>query len=41
MSLAGKKAIRYILALFLIASLNFAIPRLLPGDPLTNLLGRT
>lgn len=39
MSLAGKKAIRYILALFLIASLNFAIPRLLPGDPLTNLLG--
>lgn len=39
MSLAGKKAIRYLLALFLIASMNFAIPRLLPGDPLTNLLG--
>jgi len=31
--------IRYILALFLIASLNFAIPRCMPGDPLTNLLG--
>jgi peptide/nickel transport system permease protein len=39
MSLGGKKAARYLLALFLIFSLNFAIPRAMPGDPLTNLLG--
>lgn len=39
MSFVGKKAVRYFLALFLIVSLNFAIPRCMPGDPLTNLLG--
>jgi len=39
MSLARKKAIRYAIAIFLIFSLNFAIPRSMPGDPLTNLLG--
>ena len=39
MSSAEKKAVRYLLALFLIFSLNFIIPRAMPGDPLTNLLG--
>jgi len=34
-----KKAVRYLLAVILIFSLNFAIPRAMPGDPLTNLLG--
>lgn len=33
------KLVRYALALFLILSLNFAIPRMMPGDTLTNLLG--
>jgi len=37
--LSGKKATRYAIALFLIISLNFFIPRSMPGDPLTNLLG--
>jgi peptide/nickel transport system permease protein len=36
---SAKKAARYILAIFLIFSLNFAIPRAMPGDPITNLLG--
>jgi len=36
---SGKKATRYVIALFLIISLNFFIPRSMPGDPLTNLLG--
>jgi peptide/nickel transport system permease protein len=39
MPVVGKKAARYVLAIFLIFSLNFAIPRAMPGDPLTNLLG--
>jgi peptide/nickel transport system permease protein len=39
MLLSEKKAIRYALAIFLIVSLNFIIPRCMPGDPLTNLLG--
>lgn len=39
MSLGEKKAARYLLALFLIFSLNFTIPRAMPGDTLTNLLG--
>ena len=39
MSLSSKKAGRYALALFIIISLNFIIPRAMPGDPLTNLLG--
>lgn len=33
------KAVRYILVLFVILSLNFLLPRLLPGDPVMNLLG--
>ncbi len=39
MSLMAKKMSRYIIAVFIIFSLNFAIPRAMPGDPLTNLLG--
>ncbi|VVB71950.1 Binding-protein-dependent transport system inner membrane component [uncultured archaeon] len=39
MSPAKKRLLRCILALFLIVSLNFIIPRSMPGDPLTNLLG--
>ena len=34
-----KKALRYLLALFIIFTLNFIIPRAMPGDPITNLLG--
>lgn len=34
-----KKLIRYLLALFVIFSLNFFIPRAMPGDPITNLMG--
>jgi peptide/nickel transport system permease protein len=34
-----KKALRYGLALFIIFTLNFLIPRTMPGDPITNLLG--
>ncbi|MDH4218190.1 MAG: ABC transporter permease, partial [Candidatus Aminicenantes bacterium] len=34
-----KKILRYLLALFIIFSLNFILPRAMPGDPLTNLLG--
>jgi peptide/nickel transport system permease protein len=34
-----KKILRYLVALFIIFSLNFIIPRIMPGDPLTNLLG--
>ena len=34
-----KKAVRYLLAAFLILSFNFLIPRIMPGDPLFNLLG--
>jgi peptide/nickel transport system permease protein len=33
------KAIRYMVTLFLILSLNFALPRMMPGDPVVNLLG--
>ncbi|HNX39657.1 MAG TPA: ABC transporter permease [Methanothrix sp.] len=39
MSLTGRKAARYFIAIFLIITFNFAIPRSMPGDPLTNLLG--
>jgi peptide/nickel transport system permease protein len=39
MPLIAKKAARYAVAFFFIISLNFAIPRAMPGDPLTNLLG--
>ena len=34
-----KKALRYLAALFIIFTLNFAIPRAMPGDPVTHLLG--
>ncbi len=39
MFIARKKAIRYVMAIFIIFSLNFAIPRAMPGDPVMNLLG--
>jgi len=39
MSPTAKRAGRYIIALVIIFSLNFIIPRSMPGDPLTNLLG--
>lgn len=34
-----KKITRYLLAVFLIATINFIIPRVMPGDPIINLLG--
>jgi len=34
-----KKAVRTLLAIWVIFTLNFAIPRAMPGDPLVNLLG--
>lgn len=34
-----KKVLRYIIALFLIFTLNFLLPRMMPGDPVINLLG--
>lgn len=34
-----KKVFRYFIALFIIFTLNFIIPRAMPGDPITNLLG--
>lgn len=34
-----KKSLRYLIALFVIFTLNFFIPRAMPGDPLANLLG--
>jgi peptide/nickel transport system permease protein len=34
-----KKALRYFLAIFIIFTLNFIIPRAMPGDPVTHLLG--
>lgn len=33
------KALRYVLTLLVILSLNFIIPRIMPGDPMINLLG--
>ncbi len=39
MKMHSKKVARYLIALFVIFSLNFIIPRLMPGDPITNLLG--
>jgi peptide/nickel transport system permease protein len=35
----AKKVLRYIFALFFIVSLNFFLPRAMPGDPVINLLG--
>ncbi len=39
MSSLQKKTVRYLIALIIIFSLNFLIPRIMPGDPLANLLG--
>ncbi len=39
MAISEKKILRYFLALFIIFSLNFILPRIMPGDPLTNLVG--
>lgn len=33
------KIIRYLLILYIIISINFLIPRMMPGDPIINLLG--
>jgi len=33
------KAMRYLIALFIIISLNFLLPRLMPGDPVMNIIG--
>lgn len=38
-SFAARKGLRYVAVLLAIVSLNFAIPRLMPGDPVLNLLG--
>lgn len=35
----SRKIVRYAAALFIIFSINFLIPRLMPGDPALNLLG--
>ena len=35
----AKKILRYIFALFFIITLNFFLPRAMPGDPVINLLG--
>lgn len=34
-----KKSIRYLLSILVIFSLNFFIPRIVPGDPVANLMG--
>jgi len=39
MPLSPKRALRYLVALFIIVSLNFVLPRAMPGDPVTKLLG--
>jgi len=35
----ASRAARYLVALFVIVTLNFLLPRLMPGDPLMNLVG--
>jgi peptide/nickel transport system permease protein len=35
----GEKVIRYALVLFVVTTLNFLIPRLMPGNPIINILG--
>jgi peptide/nickel transport system permease protein len=35
-----KKGIRYAVILFIILSLNFIMPRIMPGDPVMNILGQ-
>jgi ABC-type dipeptide/oligopeptide/nickel transport system permease component len=37
--LPGRQAIRYAISLFIIATMNFLIPRMMPGDPFVSLLG--
>ncbi|MCP1714478.1 peptide/nickel transport system permease protein [Methanocalculus alkaliphilus] len=32
---------RYLISLFLIITLNFALPRMMPGDPIANLIGES
>ena len=39
MLFSKKRVLRYFLAIFIIFTLNFIIPRAMPGDPVTNLLG--
>ncbi len=39
MDFIKKKGTRYLITLFIIISLNFFIPRLMPGDPLVYLIG--
>jgi peptide/nickel transport system permease protein len=39
MFVSKKKVLRYLVALFIIFTFNFIIPRAMPGDPVTNLLG--
>ena len=34
-----RKVARYVIVLFIIVSLNFLLPRLMPGDPVMNILG--
>jgi peptide/nickel transport system permease protein len=36
---AASRAARYLAALFIIVTLNFLLPRLMPGDPLMNVVG--
>jgi peptide/nickel transport system permease protein len=36
---AAGKAVRYLIVFFVIISLNFLLPRLMPGDPVMNILG--
>jgi peptide/nickel transport system permease protein len=35
----ASKVTRYLVAFFIIVSLNFLVPRLMPGDPLMNIIG--
>ncbi|HEO71857.1 MAG TPA: ABC transporter permease [Candidatus Hydrogenedentes bacterium] len=35
----GSRAARYLAALLVIATLNFLLPRMMPGDPLMNIIG--
>jgi len=35
----SNKAFRYAITIFIILTLNFFIPRMMPGDPMTNMLG--
>ncbi|MEI6157926.1 MAG: ABC transporter permease [Atribacterota bacterium] len=39
MHVSGRKGARYLIAIFFIFTMNFFIPRAMPGDPVSNLLG--